>query len=180
MAVNVFCRITLRQTTFWDFLCAEGVSRVHFKGKREFRVAEDDVASFEVLSDHPLLGHYTEGHTAIYVAGASLQPDHALAELEEAVLSATAGWRYTEPYLNAASLAVLTSGYGMLFSGPESIGKLVGAVLAKLEVEFTVLPAGGAPKPMQLLLAGGNFVIASEFRIEKLPSTTSLERTREG
>ena len=68
MATSVSSIITLRQTTYWEFLRPEGASRVHFAGKKEFRVAEDEVSSVDVLSEHPLLIDYLESHTSIYTA----------------------------------------------------------------------------------------------------------------
>jgi hypothetical protein len=68
----------------------------------------------------------------------------------------------------------------MLFRGPESLGKAVAAVLTAAAVAHTILPAGGAPTPVQLLIAGENWVVATEFQIERLPPNKSLERTRDG
>ena len=181
MAASVSTLITRRQTTFWDFLNAQGTSRVHFKGKKEFHVAEDEVPTIEVVREHPLLIDYIEPHTSIYVAGAAAHASAILGEIQEAVISATSGWRDADAYLNAtASSEVLSNGYGMLFRGPESLGKLVSAVLSNSQVAHTVLPAGGAAGPMRVLVAGGNWIVAEDFRIEELPSNTSLERTREG
>jgi hypothetical protein len=179
MAASLPTFITRRQTTFWDFLDAERASRVHFKGKKEFRAAEDEIASIQVVSEHPLLLDYQEQHASIYVAGVGDNPSAILRELQEALLAATSRWRDASTYLNAASEAVLTDGYGMLFGGPESLGKIVIATLSKAKVSHTVLPSGRPTVPVQVLVAGDNWVIAEQFLFEELPSNKSLERMRE-
>ena len=172
--------ITCRQTTFWDFIDAQRVSRVHFKGKKEFHAAEDEVPSVDVISEHPLLIDYIEAHTSIYLADASSDASAILGDIQDALNEATSGWRDAGGYLNtSASCAVLTSGYGKLFEGPESLGKLVSAVLSKAQLDHTVLPGRAAQGPMKVLVAGGNWIVAEDFRSEELPSNISLERTRD-
>ena len=173
--------IACRQTTFWDFIDAQRVSRVHFKGKQEFHAAEDEVPSFEVVTEHPLLIDYVEAYTSIYLAAASPHAPGILGDIEDALNAATSGWRDSGGYLNtAASRAVLTSGYGKLFEGPESLGKLVSAVLSKAQLNHTVLPGRAARGSMKVLVAGSNWIVAEDFRSEELPSNKSFERTREG
>jgi hypothetical protein len=179
MAATLPTLITRRQTTFWDLLDAERASRVHFKGKKDFRIAEDEVASVQVVSEHPLLLDYKENYVSIYVAGVGGNPSAILVKLQEALLAATSRWRDANTYLNTASDAVLTDGYGMLFRGPQSLGNVVMEILSKARVAHTVLPSGGPTVPVQVLVAGENWVIAEEFHFEELPSNNSLERTRE-
>jgi hypothetical protein len=172
--------ITCRQTTFWDFIDAQRVSRVHFKGKKEFHVAENEVPSIEVVREHPLLIDYIEAHTSIYLAGASSEASAILGDIQDALNAATSGWRDAGGYLNtSASCAVLTSGYGKLFEGPGSLGKLVSAVLSKAQLDHTVLPGRAAQGPMKVLVAGGNWIVAEDFRSEELSSNISLVRTRD-
>ena len=179
MAAALSSRITRRQTTFWDFLGADGVSRVHFRGKKAYRIAGDEVPSYEVVRQHPLLVDYLELHTSIFLAGVAPDPSTIHGELVEALAVATSRWNDAGSYLNDASITVLRDGYGMLFTGPESLGKAVATVLSRAAVAHTVLPAGGSPTPVQVLVAGENWVVAEEFQIEELPSDKSLERTRE-
>jgi hypothetical protein len=179
MAASLSTLITRRQTTFWDLLDAERASRVHFKGKKDFRVAEDEVASVQVVSEHPLLLDYQEQHVSIFLAGVGDNPSAILIELQEALLNATSRWREANTYLNAAADAVLVGGYGMLFRGPDSLGRVVIAILSKAGVKLTVIPSGRPTVPVQVLVAGNNWVIAEEFQFEELPSNNSLERTRE-
>jgi hypothetical protein len=163
--------ITCRQTTFWDFIDVQRVSRVHFKGKKAFHVAEDEVPSIEVVGEHPLLIDYHESHTSIYLAAASSDASTILGDIEGALNAAMSGWRDTGRYLNAsASCAVLTSGCGKLFEGPGSLGKLVSAVLSKAQIDHTVLPGRAAQGPMKVLVAGGNWIVAEDFRSEELTS----------
>jgi hypothetical protein len=180
MAASLPTLITRRQTTFWDFLDAERALRVHFKGKKDFRAAQDEVASVQVVSEHPLLLDYQEQHVSIYVAGVGDNPSEILRELQEALLAATSRWRDASTYLNAASEVVLADGYGMLFRGPESLGKIVMAILSKAQISHTVLPSSRPTVPVQVMVAGDNWVIAEQFLFEELPSNKSFERTREG
>ena len=180
MAAAMSSRITRRQTTFWDFLGANGVTRVHFKGKKAYRIAGDEVPSYEVVREHPLLVDYLEPHTSIFLAGGAPNPSALHCELGEALASATSRWADASTYLNEVSMSVLRDGYGMLFRGPKSLGKAASSVLSKSAVAHTVVPAGGCPTPVQALIAGENWVVAEEFQIEELPSDKSLERAREG
>lgn len=95
------------------------------------------------------------------------------------MLVATSGWRDAKAYLNvAASNTALMNGHGKLFGGPGTLGKLVSAVLSKAHVAHTLLPERDAQGPMRVLVAGGNWVVAKDFRVEELASNKSLERTR--
>jgi hypothetical protein len=170
--------ITLRQSTYWEFLDAKGSSRIHFIGKKEFQVAEDEVPSIEFVNAHPLLIDYLERHSSIYVAEATPDPLAILAELQKVLLSATAGWRDANSYLNdPATRAVLAQGHGLVFSGPESLGSLVMTVLSNARIAHSVLPGRKESFAVQALIAGHNWVVAEKFRVEELSST--LRRTRE-
>jgi hypothetical protein len=152
---------------------------VHFKGKKAYRIAGDEVASYEVILQHPLLVDYLEPHTSIFLAGAAADPAAIHAELSEVLASATSRWNDASAYLNAVAITVLRNGYGMLFRGPESLGNAVATVLSRAAVAHTILPAGGSPTPVQLLVAGENWVVAEAFQVEELPSNNSLERTHD-
>jgi hypothetical protein len=179
MAASLPSLITRRQSTFWDFVDAERALRVHFKGKKDFRAAQDEVASIQVVSQHPLLLDYQEPHASIYVAGVGGNPSMILSELREALLAATLRWRDASTYLNAASEAVLADGYGMLFRGPESLGKIVVAILSNAQISHSLLPSGRPTVPVQVMVAGDNWVIAEQFLFEELPCNKPFGQTRE-
>lgn len=160
--------ITHRQSTYWEFLDEKGTSRIHFSGKKEFKVAEDEVPSIDFVSDHPLLIDYLEHHSSIYVAAATSDPLAILTELQEKLFAATAGWRDVDSYLNgSASRAVLSQGHGLIFSGPKSLGNMVVSVLSKARIAHSILPARQETFPVQALIAGGNWVVAEKFRIDR-------------
>jgi len=160
--------IAHRQSTYWEVLDEKGTSRIHFIGKKEFQVAEDEVPSIDFVSVHPLLIDYQERHSSIYVAEATANPLVILAELKEGLLEATADWRDANNYLNgSASAAVLSQGHGLIFRGPESLGSLVVGVLSKSHIAHSILPARQETFPVQALIAGRNWVVAEKFRVER-------------
>src|SRR5689334_17624119 len=91
-AAVVASLIAHRQSTYWEFIDAKGVSRIHFSGKKEFQVAGDEVPSIEIVSVHPLLIDYLERHTTIYAAQPTTDPMAVISKLHETLTTATAGW----------------------------------------------------------------------------------------
>ena len=171
--------VTCRQTTYWDFLGQQGTSRVHFRGKAEAKRGNDEVSKFEILDDHDLLLDFRVPGATLYLAGKAHQPEVVLAKVAAAIESATSRWRHADLYLNPTSPeTLLAEGYGLLFRGPEPLVRLVGSILSDAAVPHSILVGPAPREPMRLLMADDNWIVAAAFRIEELPTDTSLDRAR--
>jgi len=160
-------RIVKRQTTYWDFGDEGRSFRIHFLGKQEQRFSQEAVPSFEIVSDHLVLMEYRFRWDSLYVSSASREPESLLRGLLASLNQGLLPWRDAAGYFNNLSgpLAVLRSGYGFLFRGPEPLAEKLGGLLAESRIEFLRIPGPEADWPMQALIAGENFVVAREFRI---------------
>ncbi|MCR9105421.1 MAG: hypothetical protein NXI15_09035 [Gammaproteobacteria bacterium] len=159
--------ITNRQTTFWDLNTPEGGARVHFIGKEEFFYQD---SQFEILSfheDHPLLLSYHSPWLNLYISSVVAQPDDLLNEIALAWANDLAGWRSPLDYMTQTGpKRMLLEGYGQFLSAPETLAQLAKVVLLQFGVTFTLLP-GQKPRGIKkLMLAGENYVIANDFRVE--------------
>lgn len=161
-------RITRRQTTYWDFVDTERRFRIHFLGKQEHRFSHEEVASFEIVHDHPVLLEYRCRWNSLHVSSAPREPESLLRGLLDSLNQELSPWRNAASYFNhmAGPLSVLRHGYGLLFEGPEPLAEKLSGLLEGSRVEFLRLPGRPARWPMQAFIAGRNYVVAREFRVE--------------
>lgn len=164
-------RIVKRQTTYWDFQDDHGVRRFHFIGKAEQHISETEVAEFTVVTEHPVLIDYEHAWRTIYLGAHGLDPESVLAHLALLVSAEVGPWRPLAHYLNpdVDALLLLRSGHGMIARAPEPLAVPIFTYLVQAGFRPTShLEVAMRPPSMSALVAGGNFVVARQFRIEAL------------
>jgi uncharacterized protein len=163
------CLISLRQTTFWDFLDREGISRVHFVRKAESYFARPEIPSFKIVDEHPLLLDYMTAWWDVFVSAPTQDSAVVVEEITRAVTSVTSGWRAASSYLNDRyAHAVMEDGSGLLLRAPLPVVEAAKSILERHSVRFSMLPCRAASgPPMQALVAGPNWVVANSFRVER-------------
>lgn len=158
--------ISSRQTTFWDFTGERGTSRVHFRGKAEWHYSQEIVPTFDVVDEHPLLLDYIAPWSDLYISRAASDAAAIAASISDAASALVSGWRPASHYLNGGH-AALEDGYGLLLRAPQPIVEAAKSVLEHHDVHYSEVPLHGPKKPMRVLIAGPNWVIADRFRIER-------------
>lgn len=158
------------QTTYWDFVDGSGPLRIHFRQKKEHRLIGADCSEPVVTSKHPVLLNHMEPWQALYLSGAARDSEGVLEHLAAEVANLVAPWRSSDEYLNHQSSpeGLLESGSGLLLRAPESIARAAHRVLSSHGISHTVLTEHTPQEPMKALIAGSSFVIARDFRIERL------------
>jgi hypothetical protein len=181
VTTEVQCQITQRQSTFWEFELAEGLERVHFVEKEEFCFTQRFAESLEVSDEHPVLLNYQAAWQQIYIGGNAPDPNRIVSLITHAIEPLLLGWRSAYSYLTATDPArMLQEGFGQLLSAPTPIARITAEVLGAEGVPFTVLKGQPPRWPRRALIAGTSFVVARDFRIEKLSPNKALERSRDG
>lgn len=164
--------ILRRQTTYWDVQPRDGERcRIHFRDKQEHRFVESDYARAELHSTHPLLWSYTQEVPALYIAGDAADRGGLASELEQAIRSATSGWRGLADYraVGPATGDLLSGGYGLLMHAPTTICAAVTPLLQRAGLRPSALGGRGGPKSPAVLTLGRNFVIARAFAFDHRP-----------
>jgi hypothetical protein len=162
-------RITLRQTTYWDFKRGGRIERVHFRGKEEYRSAGGEVESYSVQDEHPVLLDYRWAWRKVVIARPVAAWGEVLTDISMAIEQIVGPWRAAAHYLNHAfAEAIIRDGYGALLSAPIPVAHACCGVLDKHCARYTVLPGNPARWPRRVLVAGSNYVVAASFRIESI------------
>jgi hypothetical protein len=160
--------ITCRQTSFWEFLGQDVTSRVHFRHKAEWHNDQNEVPSFEILDEHPLLIDYTEPWGSIYVARPAAESEAVVRAVTQAVVSISGGWRDASAYLNDGyAHANLEDGSGQLMRGPLPYIQAACAILDAAGVRYSQIKSHGPSGPKRALIAGRNWVVAESFRVSQ-------------
>lgn len=158
------------QTTYWNFVDDSGPLRIHFQQKKEHRLTESDCRDPAVVSEHPVLLNYKESWQALYLSGAAKDSQSVLEHLAAELANLVAPWRTSDEYLNhrADPEGLLASGSGLLLRAPESITDVAHRVLSSHGISHSIIPEHTPQETMKALIAGSSFVIARDFRIERL------------
>ena len=160
--------ITTRQSTYWDFKSPSGLGRVHFVGKEEFCFYRAATPGFSIHVEHPLLLNYQLSWNRVYISGKPEESSTVLREIGNVWEPLLQGWRSPLLYMNdVGPETMLSEGHGQLLDAPEPLAALAVEVLAKHGIRSTVCSGYGHLKALKVLVAGRNFVIAKDFRIEK-------------
>lgn len=169
-------RITVRQTTFWEFVGSSTRIRVHFDAKKEFGFVEPCVADFRFADQHPLLTDYSCAWKQIFVSSAAAQPSVLLERIDTSIRDVSENWRSFATYRKPqVALSVLADGYGSLGSAPAPFVEAVTATLSQAGVCFTEIPSHGPLGEFRAMIAGQNWVVAESFRVEELPLNKPLQ-----
>jgi hypothetical protein len=161
--------ITRRQTTYWEFFEPPQKFRVHFQGKYEWRFVSAEVPSFEVTESHPVLMDYELPSAVIWANSRASDPQELFLAICERLAPLVAPWREVRTLFNtmADPVDILRCGYGQLMSGPAPYVEEARALIeaAGVKIQHAVYkPQGG----MKALVAGPNYVLARDFRVEAL------------
>jgi len=162
-------QITRRQTTYWDFSEPPRTFRVHFQGKSEWCFVSREVPSFEVTDSHPVLMGYELPGAVIWTNSRASDPEQLFHALCEHLAPRVVPWREVRTLFNtmADPVDILRCGYGQLMSGPAPFLEEARTLLeaAGVKIQHAVYkPEGG----MKALVAGPNYVLARDFRVEVL------------
>jgi hypothetical protein len=160
-------RIIKAQTSYWT-LHAEhaGIWRVRFRGKVETRWQAADYNSVELCTEHPLLHHYNEPWVHLYFKGKPRDLAECEAAISSAVHGASCGWRTIEAYRNSG--APLSEGWGHFLHAPESVVAVVQRELEQQGMTCSQIGRTAAAVSKKVLLLERNFVIADNFRFDRL------------
>jgi len=160
-------RIVKRQTTYWDLAGCGRSLRVHFLDKQEHCFVQAEVPSFEITDDHPLLLPYKHPWQSVYISASLQQPEAFLHGLLAALNAELSPWRSAEIYFNrhVDAISILRNGYGFLFEGPSPLAEILSKWLTKCHVASKTFASLKSRWPMRVFVAGGNYVIAREFRV---------------
>lgn len=157
------------QATYWEFTDASGRCRVHFIEKQEHCFVSDECQGFEILCSHPVLMDYEHSWSSVYVSSPLADPESIWVELKAAANNCTGSWRKPRHYFNQrfSGCEVLRGGLGMLADAPVPIAVQFAAILVKANISHHVLPSRPARQPSKALIAGQNFVVALDYKIER-------------
>jgi len=160
--------ITTRQSTYWDFKNSSELVRIHFIGKEEFCFTSAATSGFSIRVEHPLLLDYQLSWNRVYISDKSEKSSTVLREIGNVWEPLLQGWRSPLLYMNDVGPEIMLSeGHGQLLDAPEPLAALAVEILAKHGIRSTVCSGYGHLKALKVLVAGRNFVIAKDFRIEK-------------
>lgn len=164
---NTEAYIVERQSSFVRICTAENVQyKIDFKGKLEFSLEEKSFKGVTVSHVHPLMKHHQQRKLDIYISSPHDNPRALAKHFENMVQYEYDGWRGIGECFNSPEnlVSLLSGGFGLLYRGPEELGKEVELILKQSGVKHST-HHGVVKDKMQLmsLNLGGNVVIANEF-----------------
>ncbi|MGV8984391.1 hypothetical protein, partial [Clostridium sp.] len=137
--------------------------------------------SFDLLKEHVLLWDYTQATCQLYFNGITENVSGLIGELYLEHLSITEGWIPLSKYLNdMIDIRELIEGkHGLLAEGPRNIIEDYSEVLNRFNINTSVISNVNVqywdgfqwikgPAPYCILIFGCSFVIAKEFREERI------------
>jgi hypothetical protein len=165
---SVAGRVIKRQTTYWDIQLLTGTEnllwRVSFSKKAERQVPNSTFTSVLFTNMHPILTNYQENWSWIHISKPHPNPRKIIEGIEFLVSKQTLGYRSANEYLNNVAMDVLSIGYGLLITAPDSIISKVASYLQIEAIIFTVLACNRIQHPEQLaLLLGDGYIIAPKI-----------------
>ncbi|MEM5789765.1 MAG: hypothetical protein AAGU11_20815 [Syntrophobacteraceae bacterium] len=163
-------RIVKRQTTYWDINGPGEDTRVHFIEKLEFHFETGSFDSYSITREHPVLVDYQLPWQSIFVSSSATNPTVILEHMAFTIRDIVGPWRNVGRYLNPEfdPVAILKTGWGLLFEGPISLCSAVAECLDTANVHFSAIPSMPARWPVEAFIAGSSFVVAKAFRLESI------------
>ena len=162
------CQILERQSSYWDIVDRSGTVRIHFQQKEEFHFVCTTIDAYALTANHPLLLDYEWPWSNIYVSSAPSEPAVVVGAIVGAWEPFLRGWRSPFSYLTDTDPErMLSEGHGQLLSAPEPLSSVAAKALANAAVNFSILPGRPARWPRKALVAGDNYVVAADFRVER-------------
>lgn len=170
---SVTGRVIKRQTTYWDVQLLTGSEnslwRISFSKRAERRVSDSTFTFVSFTNKHPILINYQENWSEIYVSNPCPNPNKIIEFIDHFVSQQTLGYRSANEYLNNVAVNVLSSGYGLLITAPNSIIAGVASYLQKESIVFMVLACNRVQHPEQFaLLLGDEYIIASKIVVNEI------------
>jgi hypothetical protein len=162
--------IIKRQTTFWEIATATALLRVHFLQKHEQYFAHLEFQAMDFVIEHPVLLDYQYAWSEIYVSSPSAAAGEVIDRLAGLVAARMSPWREAGVYFNnqADGAAILQAGYGLLCRAPDPVADDLCHALSEMDVAHSRLAGRPARWPMRAFIAGQNYVVAQDFRVEEL------------
>ncbi len=177
--------VVKQQTTFWDVFLEGGTLgapgepwRIHFDRRVESSPPSGPFTSVAFPAEHPLLSDYRGTSSDIFIRGIASDPTRLLSDIDAAFQELSGGWRPAQRYLTPAALAVIQSGYGLLFRAPSAWAYHVAGILDCHDLSHSALDSHAPQRPTELILLGSGFVIARGFRVVPGPPNPGMQRTR--
>ena len=168
--------IERRQTTYWDLRFHNGDAwRVHFRSKREFAFAKPGGFGFvRLLKRHPLLLDYQASWQSVYLSQKVADPLVLVEQLYQIVCNSMAGWRPAMRYLNtkAGLEQLLKDGYGLVYEAPLALSRKMLNAFRRAQVKVSVFSDERPVYPVQVLIMGSSYVVAEQFRYDRIDDTS--------
>lgn len=164
--------ICKRQTTYLVFVESDSGTKVkiNYKNKKEYLIENGPFKGVLVANEHPLLEEHENYSSAIYISSSSLDSETITNEMSEEIQEHYQGWRTIDSYCNGGYGVerIIREGSGLIYEGPPSGAEVVKRVLERHDLRFTVPGEGKLNgKKFNVLLLGGNYVVAEEFSVEE-------------
>lgn len=165
--------LTTSQTTYIEIELGFGAPivelyRVHFDGKQEFQLQRKDLESISVKSEHPLLVDYSEETVDVHLDGQINDRDGFAIALHDVAESVFVGWRAYERYLNLPLDRFLEKPYGLFMTAPEAFARRIVELGPKFGVNLFTRNERKAKGKFNVLILDDMYVIAKEFRAERV------------
>lgn len=160
-----------RQTTFWEIANDSEVLRIHFLKKVEQCFASSEFPCFEIVASHLVLRYYQYPWTSVFIGSSPLRPRSVYEELTALLAQDASPWRDAATYFNNQTgdpQTILNQGYGLLIDAPTPLAELASDVLTNWKVKWSSLPSRPSRGPLKAFVAGLNFVVAEDFRVERI------------
>lgn len=159
-------------------------------GHREHRIGLGWCSSIAIANDHPLLWSYLERHASLYFSDAPHDVAETIGTLWQVHQQETQGSIPFARFMNRLVRLdnLLSSGAGLLASGPERLLRAYGQVLEARKIRWSIAgshapkywsPAGESHRTgaawtvenaqLQVLTLGGSYIIAVEFAASRRP-----------
>jgi hypothetical protein len=156
----------------WKVECEDFIQR---------RICDDYFCSFDIFKDHVLLWEYNQPKPDLYFKGSTENISGLIGELYLKHLGITQDWIPLTEYLNdmVDIHELIKGGYGLLASAPINIIKEFSEILNKFNIKPSIISNGIArywdglswvngPSPYSILIFGNCFVIAKQFKVERI------------
>ena len=156
-----------RQSTFVRFVTSDFLQyKIDYIKKNEFLIDELSFRGVQEVTVHPLLAHYEQPILDISISSKAENPSDLAKEFSDMVNSEFGGWRAVNECFNpqCSIESLLAGGYGLLYRGPNVLGKKIISNLEKNGIKFSsgLLKVRPIHTPKVLLL-GANAIVAEDF-----------------
>jgi hypothetical protein len=170
--------ILATQTTYLTLEVKQGLFKIEFRGKAEFRLKKGARGALGQYTQHPLLLDHNEPRGRLYLNSRPTNPSALLEDIKQRIAHVSENWRSLPFYLfrwnQAGALALvqqnIAQGSGILLDfAPVSIVRAVVATCEQHGVAtkfFGPLEPAALVNELSVLFIGSCYVIAKEFYVQ--------------